>query len=189
MSQHPNWSDIWPAQVRRPCCSSRFRPRDNRLTFARYGFIFAEQIGDDVTRDNLLKLIRLVGGLTGCQAVNGRAGLMRELIYISLLAGCASGLAAALDRGLFCSSLCHRCHSHGLCCLPAGELMARTLFNNPPFLAQPSGGGWRLRHPAPSDWATTFQTRNTRTCSILLRTSSRARQGISSHAARAFLDH
>ena len=32
MSQHPNWSDIWPAQVRRPCCSSRFRPRDNRLT-------------------------------------------------------------------------------------------------------------------------------------------------------------
>jgi hypothetical protein len=46
-------------------------------------------------------LIRLVGGLTGCQAVNGRAGLMRELIYISLLAGFASGLAAALDRGLF----------------------------------------------------------------------------------------
>jgi hypothetical protein len=26
---------------------------------------------------------------------------MRELIYISLLAGFASGLAAALDRGLF----------------------------------------------------------------------------------------
>lgn len=63
--------------------------------------MLAEQIGDDVTRDNLLKLIRLVGGLTGCQAVNGRAGLMRELIYISLLAGFASGLAAALDRGLF----------------------------------------------------------------------------------------
>ena len=46
-------------------------------------------------------LIRLVGGLTGCQAVNGRAGLIRELIYISLLAGFVSGLAAALDRGLF----------------------------------------------------------------------------------------
>ena len=28
-------------------------------------------------------------------------GSMRELIYISLLAGFASGLAAALDRGLF----------------------------------------------------------------------------------------
>jgi hypothetical protein len=78
--------------------SAAARDADEFFDFARYG---AEQIGDDVTRDNLLKLIRLVGGLTGCQAVNGRAGLMRELIYISLLAGFASGLAAALDRGLF----------------------------------------------------------------------------------------
>ena len=81
---------------------------------------------------------------------------MRELIYISLLAGFVSAYWA-LDRGL-CSSLCRRCHSHGLCCLPAGELIAPTLFNNPPLLARPSGGGWRPRHPAPSDWATTFQT-------------------------------
>ena len=169
--------------------SAAARDADEFFDFARYGLMLAEQIGDDVTRDNLLKLIRLVGGLTGCQAVNGRAGLMRELIYISLLAGFASGLAAALDRGLFALLFAAACHSHGLCCLPAGELIAPTLFNNPPFLAQPSGGGWRLRHPAPSDWATTFQTKNTRTCSILLRTSSRARQGISSHAARAFLDH
>ena len=81
--------------------SAAARDADEFFDFARYGLMLAEQIGDDVTRDNLLKLIRLVGGLTGCQAVNGRAGLMRELIYISLLAGFASGLAAALDRGLF----------------------------------------------------------------------------------------
>jgi hypothetical protein len=81
--------------------SAAARDADEFFDFARYGSMLAEQIGDDVTRDNLLKLIRLVGGLTGCQAVNGRAGLMRELIYISLLAGFASGLAAALDRGLF----------------------------------------------------------------------------------------
>jgi hypothetical protein len=80
--------------------SAAARDADEFFDFARYGSMLAEQIGDDVTRDNLLKLIRLVGGLTGCQAVNGRAGLMRELIYISLLAGFASGLAAALDRGL-----------------------------------------------------------------------------------------
>jgi hypothetical protein len=78
--------------------SAAARDADEFFDFARYGLMLAEQIGDDVTRDNLLKLIRLVGGLTGCQAVNGRAGLMRELIYISLLAGFASGLAAALDR-------------------------------------------------------------------------------------------
>ena len=80
--------------------SAAARDADEFFDFARYGLMLAEQIGDDVTRDNLLKLIRLVGGLTGCQAVNGRAGLMRELIYISLLAGFASALAA-LDRGLF----------------------------------------------------------------------------------------
>ena len=79
--------------------SAAARDADEFFDFARYGLML--KIGDDVTRDNLLKLIRLVGGLTGCQAVNGRAGLMRELIYISLLAGFASGLAAALDRGLF----------------------------------------------------------------------------------------
>jgi len=72
--------------------SAAARDADEFFDFARYGLMLAEQIGDDVTRDNLLKLIRLVGGLTGCQAVNGRAGLMRELIYISLLAGFASGL-------------------------------------------------------------------------------------------------
>ena len=72
--------------------SAAARDADEFFDFARYGLMLAEQIGDDVTRDNLLKLIRLVGGLTGCQAVNGRAGLMRELIYISLWAGFASGL-------------------------------------------------------------------------------------------------
>ena len=61
--------------------SAAGRDADEFFDLAHYGLMLAEQIGDDVTRDNLLKLIRLVGGLTGCQAVNGRAGLMRELIY------------------------------------------------------------------------------------------------------------
>ena len=168
--------------------SAAARDADEFFDFARYGLMLAEQIGDDVTRDNLLKLIRLVGGLTGCQAVNGRAGLMRELIYISLLAGFASGLAAALDRGLF-----------ALLFAAAATLTAYAAFRQAGSrqLSSTIRPSWRslravvggLRHPAPSDWATTFQTKNTRTCSILLRTSSRARQGISSHAARAFLDH
>ena len=44
--------------------SAAARDADEFFDFARYGLMLAEQIGDDVTRDNLLKLIRLVGGLT-----------------------------------------------------------------------------------------------------------------------------
>jgi hypothetical protein len=47
--------------------SAAARDADEFFDFARYGLMLAEQIGDDVTRDNLLKLIRLVGGLTGCR--------------------------------------------------------------------------------------------------------------------------
>ena len=34
------------------------RDADEFFDFARYGLLLAEQIGDDVARDNLLKLIR-----------------------------------------------------------------------------------------------------------------------------------
>jgi hypothetical protein len=53
--------------------SAAARDADEFFDFARYGLMLAEQIGDDVTRDNLLKLIRLVASrdakqLTGEQA-------------------------------------------------------------------------------------------------------------------------
>ena len=86
---------------------------------------------------------------------------MRELIYISLLAGFVSGLAAALIAVYLLFSLPPLPLSRPM--LPSGRRANRAnSLHNPPLLAQPSGGGWRLRHPAPSDWATTFQTKNTR---------------------------
>ena len=63
---------------------------------ARYGLMLAEQMADDATRESLLKLVRAwVAAERQATQLAGRDECL------SLLAGFCSGLAAALNRGLF----------------------------------------------------------------------------------------
>jgi hypothetical protein len=63
--------------------SAAARDADEFFDFARYGLMLAEQIGDDVARDNLLKLIRawlaasrdakqLTGDQAQCESCGGQ---------------------------------------------------------------------------------------------------------------------